>query len=250
MRSQSISTIQDVYAASLDMRATYCDVCSIRLHQPGCVRRIIASYILVGGRVCVTCVVGASSSPHQPSRLHCAMSLSPPLSSAIQDVYAASKRAAPGMRSQSISTIQDVYAASLDMRATYCDVCSITSGVEASAATPTVVSLTRERSGRAQASLSLRSTRATSWQALVRSRARSLRPLIQSTIGMCKPHQRCSDNRSHHAGCVCRIFRRASYILRCVRYLSTNRMFMPHLSTCELHPGCVCVCRIIACDRP
>ena len=66
------------------------------------------------------------------------------------------------------------------------------------------------------------------------------------TIGMCKPHQRCSDNRSHHAGCVCRAFRRASYILRCVRYLSTNRMFTPHLSTCELHPGCVCVCRIVA----
>ena len=53
------------------------------------------------------------------------MSLSPPLSSAIQDVYAASKRAAPVMRGHSFSTIQDVYAASLDMRATYCDVCSI-----------------------------------------------------------------------------------------------------------------------------
>ena len=47
------------------------------------------------------------------------MSLSPPLSSAIQDVYAASKRAAPVMRSHSF-TIQDAYAAS-DMRATYCD---------------------------------------------------------------------------------------------------------------------------------
>jgi len=53
---------------------------------------------------------------------------------------------------------------------------------------------------------------------------KSLRPLIQSTIGMCKPHQRCADNRSHHAGCVCRAVQRASYILRCVRYLSTNRM--------------------------
>jgi hypothetical protein len=76
--------------------------------------------------------------------------------------------------------------------------------------------------------------------------ARSLRPLIQSTIGMCKPHQRCADNRSHHAGCVCRAVQRASYILRCVRYLSTNRMFTPHLSTCELQPGCVCVSRIVA----
>lgn len=76
------------------------------------------------GSVCVACIVGASSGPHQPSRLHCAMSPSPPLLSAIQDVYAASKRAAPVMRSHSFSTIQDVYAA-LDMRATYCDVCSI-----------------------------------------------------------------------------------------------------------------------------
>jgi hypothetical protein len=36
---------------------------------------------------------------------------------------------------------------------------------------------------------------------------------------MCKPHQRCADNRSHHAGCVCRAVQRASYILRCVRLL-------------------------------
>ena len=117
MRGHSFSTIQDVYAASLDMRATYCDVCSRRLHLPGCVRRTRCE--LHTGRVCVTCVVGASSGPRQPSRLHCAMSLSPPLLSAIQDVYAASKRAAPVMRSQSF-TIQDAYAAS-DMRATYCD---------------------------------------------------------------------------------------------------------------------------------
>ena len=93
---------------------------SIDFHHPGCVRRIE----LHTGRVCVACIVGASSGPHQPSRLHCAMSLSPPLTSAIQDVYAASKRAAPVMRSHSFSTIQDVYAA-LDMRATYCHVCSI-----------------------------------------------------------------------------------------------------------------------------
>ena len=122
---------------------------SIDFHHPGCVRRIGAHRIcelhtecvfdtcpqtgmctphrrceLHTGRVCVACIVGARSGPHQPSRLHCAMSLSPPLSSAIQDVYAASKRAAPAMRSHSFSTIQDVYAA-LDMRATYCDVCSI-----------------------------------------------------------------------------------------------------------------------------
>jgi len=120
----------------------------------------------------------------------------------------------------------------------------------APAVTPSVVLLTRERRielcAIALRVSTLRSTRATSWQALVRSRARSLRPLIQSAIGMCKPHQRCADNRFHHAGCVCRISRHASYILRWVRYLSTNRMFTPHLSTCELHPGCVCVCRIVA----
>jgi hypothetical protein len=121
----------------------------------------------------------------------------------------------------------------------------------APAATPSVVSLTRERRielcAIALRVSTLRSTRATSWQALVRfTREESSPSDPQSAIGMCKPHQRCADNRFHHAGCVCRAFRRASYILRWVRYLSTNRMFTPHLSTCELHPGCVCVCRIVA----
>jgi hypothetical protein len=121
----------------------------------------------------------------------------------------------------------------------------------APAATPSVVLLTRERRielcAIALRVSTLRSTRATSWQALVRfTREESSPSDPQSAIGMCKPHQRCADNRFHHAGCVCRAFRRASYILRWVRYLSTNRMFTPHLSTCELHPGCVCVCRIVA----
>ena len=62
MRSHSFSTIQDVYAA-LDMRATYCHVCSIRLHQPGCVRRIVASYILV------VYVSAASSGRHTLTRI-------------------------------------------------------------------------------------------------------------------------------------------------------------------------------------
>ena len=95
-----------------------------------------------------------------------------------------------------------------------------TFGAGAPAATPSVVLLTREQRIEQYAIVlrvsTLRSIRAISWQARVRSRARSLRLLIQSTIGMCKPHQRCSDNRFHHTGGVCRTFRRASCILRCL----------------------------------
>jgi hypothetical protein len=98
-----------------------------------------------------------------------------------------------------------------------------TSGAEAPAATLSVVSLTRERRIERE-SPPFAPHEPFHGELWFASCARSLRPLIQSTIGMCKPHQRCADNRSHHAGCVCRAVQRASYILRCVRYLFTNQM--------------------------
>ena len=126
MSSQSISTIQDVYAASVHIGfASYIlNVCSIRVHKPGCVRRIgDASYILV---VCMRCMRSRGklwSASAKPAALR-----DEPFPSALVCHPRCVCRIKASCTSDAQSFIlhhpEDVYAA-LDMRATYCDVCSI-----------------------------------------------------------------------------------------------------------------------------
>jgi hypothetical protein len=121
---------------------------------------------------------------------------------------------------------------------------------QAPAVTPSVVLLTRERRielcAIALRVSTLRSTRATSRQALVRFTREESSPSdpvrhrdVQAAPKMCRqsipPCRMCMPHLS-----TCELHTEVGSIL------VHQRMFTPHLSTCELHPGCVCVCRIVA----